>query len=77
MPVTRDLSSAKRSAILSWLGSPGPDGNPLLGTAPAEPRPRIYPPVPSGTELGNLKTQLLGGKAAAFARLISVRGATP
>jgi hypothetical protein len=77
MPVTRDLSSAKRKAILSWLGSPGPDGNPLLGNAPAAPRPRAYPPVPGGTELENLKVQLLGGKAAAFARRNSVRGATP
>jgi hypothetical protein len=34
MPVTRDLSPAKRQAILRWLKSPGPDGKPLLGTSP-------------------------------------------
>ncbi len=34
MPVTRDLSPAKRTAILRWLKTPGPDGKPLLGTPP-------------------------------------------
>jgi hypothetical protein len=34
MPVTRDLSPAKRAAILQWLKTPGPDGKPLLGTPP-------------------------------------------
>jgi hypothetical protein len=34
MPVTRDLSPAKREAILRWLKTPGPDGKPLLGTPP-------------------------------------------
>ena len=32
MPVTRDLSAAKRAAILKWLNTPGPDGKPLKGT---------------------------------------------
>jgi len=36
MPVTRDLSPAKRAAILHWLKTPGPDGKPLLGTPPPE-----------------------------------------
>jgi hypothetical protein len=31
MPVTRDLSAAKRNAILRWLSEPGEDGKPLLG----------------------------------------------
>lgn len=35
MPVTRDLSAPKRQAILKWLTTPGADGKPLLGTAPA------------------------------------------
>jgi hypothetical protein len=35
MPVTRDLSEAKRSAMVSWLTNVGRDGKPLLGTAPA------------------------------------------
>ena len=34
MPVTRDLSAAKRSAILRWLSEPGADGKPLLGEPP-------------------------------------------
>jgi hypothetical protein len=33
MPVTRDLSPAKRQAIVKWLNTPGEDGKPLLGTA--------------------------------------------
>lgn len=35
MPVTRDLSPAKRAAIVSWLRAVGTDGEPLLGTPPA------------------------------------------
>lgn len=35
MPVTRDLSAAKRAAILSWLKNPGADGKPLLGEPPS------------------------------------------
>jgi len=34
MPVTRDLSESKKSAMIRWLSSPGADGKPLLG-APA------------------------------------------
>lgn len=34
MPVTRDLSTAKRTAMLAWLNNPGPDGKPLLGSPP-------------------------------------------
>lgn len=37
MPVTRDLSAAKRAAILKWLNTPGPDGKPLKGT----PKPQL------------------------------------
>ena len=35
MPVTRDLSPAKRTAILEWLQNVGADGKPLYGDAPA------------------------------------------
>jgi hypothetical protein len=35
MPATRELSQARRSAILRWLSEVGDDGNPLLGTPPA------------------------------------------
>ena len=31
MPVTRDLSDAKRAMILQWMDSPGADGLPLKG----------------------------------------------
>jgi hypothetical protein len=34
MPVTRDLSTAKRAAILRWLREVGVDGKPLLGPLP-------------------------------------------
>lgn len=34
MPVTRDLSEAKRAAIRRWLNDVGPDGKPLKGTPP-------------------------------------------
>ncbi|MGH9279496.1 MAG: hypothetical protein ACRD12_15515, partial [Acidimicrobiales bacterium] len=34
MPVTRDLSTPKRTAILRWLTDVGPDGKPLEGEAP-------------------------------------------
>lgn len=37
MPVTRDLSAAKRAAILKWLNTPGPDGKPLKGTEAPQP----------------------------------------
>lgn len=37
MPVTRDLGAGDRDTILKWLSSPGPDGNPLLGSPPIEP----------------------------------------
>ena len=78
MPVTRDLSRAKREAILRWLDAPGPDGKPLLGTppaqgagagagldelAPAPPRPLVDAGLAQG-----------GGKAAAAARRRAIPG---
>lgn len=33
MPVTRDLSDAKRNMLLQWMDHPGADGLPLKGTA--------------------------------------------
>ncbi len=64
MPVTRDLSAAKRAAILRWLDEPGPDGKPALGTPPAAaPGDGLElgapPPDPSAD---------VGGKSAALAR---------
>ncbi|MDQ6779318.1 MAG: hypothetical protein M3071_24530 [Actinomycetota bacterium] len=64
MPVTRDLSSAKRLAILEWLQNPGPDGKPLMGTAP--PAPREAAPAPTtNTDFAAIAR---GGKSAAAAR---------
>jgi hypothetical protein len=38
MPVTRDLSPAKRAAILKWLTTLGPDGKPIRGPVLATPK---------------------------------------
>jgi hypothetical protein len=79
MPVTRDLSPAKRTAIIAWLKHAGPDGKPLMGAQPpsggppaatvAQPEPAApsEPPAPSepATEPGE---HPLGGKTAAIAR---------
>jgi hypothetical protein len=50
MPVTRDLSNAKRAMILHWIDSPGADGLPLKGApvvlaarAPAQAAPDPIP----------------------------------
>ena len=70
MPVTRDLSAAKRAAILGWLNAPGPDGKPLLGTPPAAP-PSPGPEPDEGLELGAPPPDAsaeVGGKTAALAR---------
>lgn len=77
MPVTRDLSPAKRAAILTWLGmSPPP-----LGTAP------VLPEVTTVAPPQTLKTThradltppppppMQGGKAAAAARRVVVQRA--
>jgi hypothetical protein len=68
MPVTRDLSRAKRTAILSWLAAPGPDGKPLLGTPPppqaAVPRELVPAESPAPPREGAPR----GGKTAALAR---------
>jgi hypothetical protein len=69
MPVTRDLSPAKRAAIIRWLTTPGKDNLPLLGTAPvqrATPDPPGGRPSPTGGDLAGLATG--GGKLAAVYR---------
>lgn len=65
MPVTRDLSDARRQMILRWLRQPGPDGKPLKGTpkplrASAVP-PEAPPEPPSDLQLDPLQT---AGKTA-------------
>jgi len=71
MPVTRDLSAAKRKAILRWLSEPGEDGRPRLGAPrrPATARPRRRdsgrrPAPPTGP----VSPHHGGGKASAASR---------
>jgi len=67
MPVTRDLSAAKREALVRWLTKPGDDGKPLLGEPrPGGPLPQGAPaPPPPGPADGQVPVQ---GKAAAASR---------
>jgi hypothetical protein len=70
MPVTRDLSIAKRLAILQWLGSPGPDGKPLLGEpVPAPPARARVQPLAAPTDVDRPQ----GGKATAASRRLVLR----
>ena len=60
MPVTRDLSAAKRDTILKWLRTEGPDGRPLKGSSVDTPPREVTAPaaaeaasaVPSAREGG-------------------------
>lgn len=65
MPVTRDLSPAKRNAILAWLD------NPLLGA----PTPDRAPPLGQRAMRAAVATGLSskGGKSAAYARRLALR----
>lgn len=72
MPVTRDLSKAKRAAILTWLDTPGSDGKPLLGEVapPAGPRSAVRGEI-RVEEVGASEFRRRtsdGGKAAAVDR---------
>jgi hypothetical protein len=79
MPVTRDLSTAKRTAILRWLRNPGPDGNPLKGPLPppgaTEPSPAPASEAPALAGAGEPPAggpgPGQGGKAAAMARRLA------
>lgn len=70
MPVTRDLSPAKRAAILTWLKNPLPGTPPVkaMAAAPAKPVAEAAPQsAPARLPAG--------GKAAAMARRVGSRGA--
>jgi hypothetical protein len=75
MPVTRDLSRAKRAALLRWLRDRGDDGLPRRGrpqeAAPALPEARTVPA--DGAEAALAGTAQQGGKASAAARRLAVR----
>ena len=59
MPVTRDLSDARRAMILRWIDSPGADGLPLKGTpvALAVRMPAQAAPEPIPLHLDPLQTR--------------------
>jgi hypothetical protein len=46
MPVVRDLSAAKRAAIVRWLSEVGEDGKPLEGEPTGALRAAVQPAVP-------------------------------
>jgi hypothetical protein len=81
MPVSRDLSAAKRAAILRWLAKPGDDGKPLLGPPPrpaaaqAAGRPAAGPEPRAGTPAapGGQAPPQHGGKASAASRRPAAR----
>ncbi len=76
MPVTRDLSPAKRATILQWLGNPGPDGKPLLGTQPPPPLMAETAEAEETTTAAEETPQrpsLGGGKLLALSRRLALR----
>jgi len=75
MPVTRDLSGAKRKAILRWLTEVGPDGRPLRGEPPpGNPLAAVVVAAqPASPVSADVSTR--GGKAAAAGRRYALRSA--
>lgn len=75
MPVTRDLSPAKQSAILQWLTNLGPDGKPLRGDPPAVTVAPEAGPAPAAAEPPAPELPVgprHGGKAAAASQRLSM-----
>jgi hypothetical protein len=70
MPVTRDLSDARRRAILHWLESTGPDGTPPRGTPPVVTKPAVAAPAPAAIRPTERPP---GGKSAAAGRRNGLR----
>ncbi|MBX3588722.1 MAG: hypothetical protein KF796_18985 [Ramlibacter sp.] len=69
MPVTRDLSPAKRKAILSWLKNPLPGTPPAPRAAAAGPAPVATAPMATaGDTTPAAGAAFKGGKASAAAR---------
>nr|WP_200998892.1 hypothetical protein [Pseudomonas cichorii] len=64
MPVTRDLSPAKRTAILNWLAKPLPGTRTVPKAALQTSEATSYTPLEEAT----LANAARGGKAAAVAR---------
>jgi hypothetical protein len=77
MPATRDLSRSRRTAILKWLDTPGPDGKPLQGTPPPAPSTRPDGEAERPQTSTTAKAPPPGGKAAAAARRLVIPGALP
>jgi hypothetical protein len=76
MPVTRDLSDAKRKAILRWLTTPGPDGKPRKGTPqPAAAAAAVAAQPRAAAEAEALPPR--GGKSEAASRRLMLRNRTP
>ena len=75
MPVTRDLSAAKRKAILRWLKETGQDGKPRLGTPhPAQVALEAKAALaPSPSTQAASQESLKGGKTAAMNRRLALR----
>ena len=74
MPVTRDMSAAKREAIIRWLTTPGPDGKPLKGTAP--PHTLAAAPVERQRRLAPQDDPIGGKTRAAAARALRIQRET-
>ena len=69
MPVTRDLSAAKRAAILRWLQAPDAEGRLLLG----ERRPEAEAVQAAALEAVPAELRRLGGKSVAMSRRLAVQ----
>jgi hypothetical protein len=77
MPVTRDLSAAKRDALLRWLRDRGDDGAPRKGTAREAVAPVVeavtMPPLSAEGVVPPAALPQQGGKASAASRRLVLR----
>jgi hypothetical protein len=77
MPVTRDLSDAKRDMILKWLREPGADGKPLKGVAPPPKPVPAEAPTAASTATEVPEPMLAAGKLSYLIKRIAVQGRRP